>query len=134
VSPAGAVSLVDGTRGNPNGVALSPDQRTLYVGEENGTISAFLVAADGSTSDRRVFAIVPGADGMGVDCAGDLYVAAHNEGAVHVLSPSGVLLGTIAVAPSVTNLAFGGPDRTTLYISAAKQIYSLAMNLPGYPY
>ena len=134
VTPAGDVFLVDGTRGNPNGVALSPDQRTLYVGEQDGTISTFRLAADGSTSGRQTFANVPGADGMGVDCAGDLYVAANSEGTVHVLSPSGVLLGTIAVAPSVTNLAFGGPDRTTLYISAGKRIYSLVMNLPGYPY
>ncbi len=134
VTPAGAVSLVDGSRGNPNGVALSPDQTTLYVGEEDGTISRYPVSSDGSTGDRQTLANVPGADGMGVDCAGNLYVAAHNAGAVHVLSPSGTLLGTIDVAPSVTNLAFGGSDRTTLYITAGKTVYSLAMNLPGYPF
>ncbi len=134
VTPTGEVSLVDGTRGNPNGVALSPDQATLYVGEENGTISSYSVAADGTTGSRVSWGNVPGADGMGIDCAGNLYVAAHNEGAVHVLSPSGASLGTIDVAPSVTNLAFGGSNRQTLYISAGKTIYSLSMNLPGYPY
>ena len=134
VTPAGEVSLVDGTRGNPNGVALAPDQGTLYVGEQNGTISTYSVAVDGSTGNRQSLANVPGADGMGVDCAGNLYVAANSEGSVHVLSPNGSLLGTISVAPSVTNVAFGGADRMTLYISAGKTIYSLQMNLPGYPY
>jgi gluconolactonase len=134
VASSGEVSLVDGDRGNPNGVALSPDQATLYVGEENGTVSSYSVAADGTTGSPQTFANVPGADGMGVDCAGNLYVAAHSEGSVHVLSPSGASLGTIAVASAVTNLAFGGANHQTLYISAGKTIYSLPMNLPGYPY
>jgi gluconolactonase len=51
-----------------------------------------------------------------------------------VFSPSGTSLGSITVASSVTNLAFGGSDRKTLYISAGRALYSLALNVPGYPY
>jgi gluconolactonase len=133
VTPQGEVSVVDATMNNPNGVALSPDASTLYVGEENGQIWSFSIASDGTTSDRQAFASVPTPDGMGVDCAGNLYVAAHNEGVVHVLSSVGTELGTLRVAPSATNVAFGGADHQTLYISAGRRLFSLPMNLPGFP-
>jgi len=134
VTPAGEVSVIDDTLPNPNGVALSPDQTVLYVGDEDGNVWRYSVAADGTVSNRQSFATIDFPDGVGVDCAGNLYVADHQQGAVRVFAPDGSALGSINVAPSVTNIAFGGSDHQTLYISAGMAIYTFNMNLPGYPY
>ena len=135
VTPSLQVSLVDGTFGEPNGIALSPDESILYVADmANNAIRKFTVAADGSTSGKASFATVTNPDGVAVNCAGNLYWASNSAGKVVVVSPSGTQLGTITVATGTTNLAFGGTDRKTLYISAGMAIYSLALNIPGFPY
>ena len=71
---------------------------------------------------------------MAVDCLGRVYVASHSAGEVIVLSPEGQALSVIKVAPRVTNLAFGGPDRRTLLITAGGAVYSLTVATPGFPY
>jgi len=135
VSPSRQVTLIDGTFGEPNGIALSPDESTLYVADMNANaIRKFTVAADGTTSAKTNFATVTNPDGVAVDCAGNLYFASNSGGKVVVLSPTGAQLGTIAVASGVTNLAFGGVDHKTLYISAGMSLYSVPMNVPGFPY
>lgn len=129
------VTLIDNTFTQPNGIALSPDESVLYVGDYNGNVvRTFSVAEDGSTSNRKDFASVASPDGFAVDCAGNLYVASGTPGAIQVLSPSGAKLGSVTVAASLSNMAFGGSDGKTLYITAGKALYSLDMNLPGYPY
>jgi gluconolactonase len=136
VTPSRQVILVDGTFGEPNGVALSPDETVLYVSDFSANaIRRFTVAADGSTSGRQNFATVTSPDGVAVDCAGNLYWASNTSaGAVRVFSPSGTQLGTISVPSGVSNVAFGGSDRKTLYITAGRGLYSLALNVPGFPY
>ncbi|MEV4277923.1 SMP-30/gluconolactonase/LRE family protein [Actinoplanes xinjiangensis] len=135
----GQVALVDDTVRQPNGIALSPDGRTLYVGAygEN-LIYAYAVRPDGSTGARTVFATIGSPDGATVDCAGNLYWVSHNAGRVHVFSPAGVELGTISAGPGATNAAFGGPDRRTLYITAGRTgdygISAISLGVPGYPY
>ena len=126
-----AAELVDGTLPKPNGVALSPDQRTLYLGSSGNEIWKFSVAADGSVSGRSKFAEVGGSDGMTVDCAGNLYVA---SGTIEVFAPDGSKLGDISTAEGPSNAAFGGPDRKTLYITAQTGLYSIALAVPGFPY
>ncbi|MBN2572931.1 MAG: SMP-30/gluconolactonase/LRE family protein, partial [Deltaproteobacteria bacterium] len=135
MSPSGAVSLVDDTFKEPNGITLSPDEAILYVADyPNNAIRTFAVAADGSTSGRKDFASVRSPDGFGMDCLGNLYVASGSPGTVEVYSPSAAKLGSVAVAASTSNVAFGGTDGKTLYITAGKALYSLDMNLPGYYY
>jgi len=135
----GQVTLVDNTVRQPNGIALSPDGHTLYVGAygEN-RIYAYAVQPDGSTGGRTVFATIGSPDGVTVDCAGNLYWVSHNEGRVHVFSPAGAELGTISSGPEATNAAFGGSDRRTLYITAGRTgdygIYRIPLGVPGYPY
>jgi gluconolactonase len=135
----GRVELVDDTVRRPNGIALSPDGRTLYVGAfgEN-LIYAYAVRPDGSTGERTVFASVGSPDGVTVDCAGNVYWVSHTEGRVHVFSPAGVELGTITAGPDATNAAFGGPDRRTLYITAGRTgdygVAAIDLGVPGYPY
>lgn len=124
-------SLIDGTLTQPNGVALSPDEKTLYVGSSGPEIWKFAVAADGSLSDRTKFAETGPSDGLTVDCAGNLYVT---SGEVEVFAPDGTRLGGIALDGTPSNVAFGGSDRKTLYITAGAQLYSIQMNVPGFPY
>jgi gluconolactonase len=135
VSPDKTVSLVDDTFGEPNGITLSPDETVLYVADYNGNVvRSFAVAADGSTSGRKDFATVSSPDGFAMDCLGNLYVASGTPGAIQVFAPSGTKVGSVTVASSLSNMAFGGADGKTLYITAGKALYSLDMNLPGYYY
>lgn len=131
VSPEGVVSLVD-TMAKPNGVALSPDEATLYVGAVDGKVRKYAVSADGSTGPAQAFSDVAGPDGMGIDCAGNLYVAGSSG--VSVISPAGKKLGSIGGFSGATNVAFGGPARKTLYITAGDALYSIELPIPGYPY
>ncbi|GIJ51415.1 gluconolactonase [Virgisporangium aliadipatigenens] len=138
-SAGGQVSLVDDTVRQPNGIALSPDGRTLYVGAfAENRVYAYPVRPDGSTGTRTVFAAVNGPDGVTVDCAGNVYWVSHNEGRVHVFSPVGAALGTVSTGARATNAAFGGADRRTLYVTAGQQgdfgVYAVRLAVPGYPY
>jgi len=136
----GQVDLVDGTLRQPNGIALSPDGRTLYVaGMGTNQIFKYAVGSDGSIGARSLFTSMNGPDGVTIDCAGNLYWASNSEGTIHVYAPSGAQLGTIAVGRSTTNAAFGGADGRTLFItsgtpSSGTGIYSVRLNLPGNPY
>jgi gluconolactonase len=130
VTPASAVELVD-TLDQPNGVSLSPDESKLYVGAGDGKIRSYALAPDGSPGAATDFADVARPDGFAVDCAGNLYVT--NGAGVTVLAPDGSELGTIPTL-FAANAAFGGPTRTTLYITAAATLYSIELAIPGYPY
>ena len=146
--PGGRVSRIVDEVPRPNGLVLSPDEKTLYVHNKDGVyMLAFDVAADGTISNRRNFARyksvrIPGhkdpswdedngADGMAVDSEGRVY-AATNAG-VEVFSARGELLGVMPVQWNADNgnirkpqnLAFGGPDRRTLYIVGAGTIYKV---------
>ena len=133
--PAGGeVGLVDGTLDKPNGIALSPDERSLYVGSVDGSVWVYALDGSGAPGAREPFAKVASPDGMSVDCAGNLYVTSHDRGEVVVLSPAGESLHVLKVGPRATNAAFGGSDRKTLYVTAGGALYSVATNVPGYPY
>lgn len=132
--PDGTVTLIDGELQKPNGVTLSPDETRLYVGAANGVVSSYAVLEDGSVGPRQTFAEVKEPDGMAVDCAGRLYVTSHGPGEVIVLSADGAVVTKIAVAPRTTNVAFGGADRKTLLITAGSGVYSVASDVPGFPY
>src|SRR5262249_5846308 len=121
VSAAGAVTtVVEGADVRTNGIALSPDEKTLYV-TNGATILAFDVARDGSTSGRRDFAkLEPGdaADGMAVDAAGRLYVSSvAGAWGVYVLDAKGARLGFIPTPRRAISLTFAGGDRKTLYVA-----------------
>ncbi|AUX40669.1 hypothetical protein SOCE26_020700 [Sorangium cellulosum] len=133
VSPSGEVNVVD-TLESPNGVALSPDEDVLYVGDYyGGQIRQYTLSPDGSTGPSSELAAgLARADGLGVDCAGNLYVAWRNG--VEIVAPDGERLGTIAGVGAASNVAFGGADRKTLYITAGSSLYSIQANIPGYPY
>ncbi len=116
VTADGDVTVVEEKDIRSNGITLSPDMKTLYVTNNTGVL-AFDVAADGSTSRRRDFAILPqgdgGADGMAIDNTGRLYVTT-NLG-VQVYSPTGQSLGLIPTPRRPISLAFSGPDKKVLF-------------------
>lgn len=133
------VFLVDDTIAQPNGVVLSPDGGTLYVGGNSaGKIYKYPVLADGSTGPRTEFANVSGPDGATIDCAGNLYWASHSDGRVHVFAPDGTALGTVTAGANTTNAAFGGADGRTLFITSGTWgnfgVYQIRLNVPGWPY
>jgi gluconolactonase len=136
VSPSGTASLVDDTFNEPNGITLSPDETILYVADYTASVvRTFTVAADGSTSGRKDFVSVSSPDGFAMDCLGNLYVASGGSAStIQVFSPSGSKIASLPVGSSLSNMAFGGSNGKTLYITAGKALYSLDMNLPGYPY
>jgi gluconolactonase len=100
----------------PNGIMLSPDEKTLYVTNGN-TIVAFDVQADGSVKNQRDFGKLEGGgngDGMAIDSTGRLYVTT-NPG-VQVLSSEGKYLGIIPTPRNAITVAFSGPGKKTLYV------------------
>jgi gluconolactonase len=133
-SASGQVTLIDGELQKPNGITLSPDETRLYVGAVDGAVYVYPLFSDGSAGPRQKLADVKEPDGMAVDCLGRLYVTSHGPGEVVVLSPAGEVKATIKVAPRTTNVAFGGPDHTTLLITAGSGVYSLPSPVAGFPY
>jgi gluconolactonase len=128
---ANSALLVDGTLDKPNGIALSPDERTLYVGSSGNEIWKYAVQADGSLGQRTMFATTGSSDGLTIDCAGNVYVT---SGTVEVFAADGMRRGEITLGGQPSNVAFGGADRKTLYITAGSRLYSVKLNVPGYPY
>src|SRR6516165_8507952 len=115
----------------PNGLCFSPDERQLYVNDTvRCLIRVFDVNADGGLSNARVFASgikseleagLP--DGMKCDQHGNVWVTA--PGGVWVYSPQGELLGKVRLPELVANLAWGGPDFRTLYLTATRSVYAI---------
>jgi gluconolactonase len=137
--PARTVSIIADAPSTPNGVTLSPDEKTLYV--SGSGLKKFTVMADGSLSAGSDFVMNSGGDGMAVDCAGNVFVTGNNAATVRVYSPAGALLGTIQTAGggNSTNVAFGGTDHQTLYITAQgtegqRGVFSIKLGVPGFPY
>ncbi|MFT7464890.1 MAG: gluconolactonase, partial [Pseudohongiellaceae bacterium] len=131
--PGGPLELIDDTIDEPNGIGLSPDQRTLYVADTTtGSLFAYPLQADGSVGARTLFSSgLAVADGLCVDVVGNVYVATQTG--VAILAPDGVLLGTLAVPQQPSNCAFGGSDLRTLYITARSGLYSAPTTIPGLP-
>lgn len=130
------VSVVDDTLNNPNGVSLSPDEQTLYVagGGEQGVLRAYSLGEDGQVTGQRDLAEVTVPDGMAIDCLGNIYVTEHTKQRVRVFSPEGESLAEIRVDANITNAAFGGPERQTLYLTGAGTLWQIELDVAGYPY
>ncbi len=138
VDPAGQIFLVSRDLARPNGIALSPDERILYVTNTTpAQLRAFPVNADGSTGAGTVFTpLARPADGIAVDDAGNIY--ATTSMGVEVIRPDGQAWGTIRLPRGgATNCTFGDPDRRTLYVMANGNgmgwVYRVRLNIPGKP-
>jgi gluconolactonase len=134
VGPDGKVTLVDGSRPNPNGVSLSPAGDVLYVNAGDGMLRAYPIVNGVPGQGRDIVNGLNVPDGMAVDCHGNLYVAEHPAQRVRVFSPQGKELATIRTDANVTNAAFGGADGRTLYLTGAGAVWQIRLDVTGSPY
>lgn len=109
----------------PNGLAFSGDEATLYIADtEKGELRSFSVAADGALAEGRVFCECERPDGIAVDTAGNVWVACMEN--VEIFDSHGRRIGAVPLPERPANIAFGGDDRSTLYVCARSSIYSIA--------
>ena len=136
VSPDVRVTLLIQDFDRPNGIALSPDEKTLYVDDSaRRHVGAFDVAADGGISNGRVFADLKseregGPDGMKIDRQGNLYVT--GPGGLWVFDKGGKHLGTLIMQELPANCAWGDADFRTLYMTARTGLYKIRFKVPGF--
>jgi gluconolactonase len=143
--PQGEATVVDGTLSNPNGITLSPDGNTLYVTSGSG-FRRYELAADGTPGPAITINLADGLqtpDGMGMDCAGNVYTVEHFRRLIRVFDPQGNQIGSFG-GPAVfdrdvTNVAFGGADRRTMFVTTLTQgqqggLFQVQLNIPGFPY
>jgi gluconolactonase len=140
-----AMELIS-TLNSPNGITLSLDEKTLFVDDNGDGLMKYAVNANGTigatgTPFDTDLAHTAG-DGMVMDCAGDLYVVRSDEHHIIVVNPSGTTIGDISGFPNsaqVSNVAFGGADHETLYITAQGEgiqrgVFKMKLTVPGMPY
>jgi gluconolactonase len=135
----GALTVVADDFVRPNGLAFSPDEKTLYIADSSVThdpqghhhIRAFDVVDGGRLANGRVFAsITPGfPDGIRCDVQGNLW-SSSGEG-LQVFAPDGDPLGKVFVPEHVSNLCFGGPKKNRLFITATTSLYALYVAVNG---
>jgi len=137
IDPDGSVALLEGGMGTTNGVEISPDERTLYVNESvQRNVWAYDLSAQGEVSNKRLLVRFDdfGMDGMRCDTLGNLYITRHGKGTVAKLSPAGELLREIELTgKQPTNIAFGGPDGCTAYVTVHDRgnIETFRVETPG---
>jgi gluconolactonase len=128
ITPAGKLTKLTEYVTSPNGVQLSPDEKTLYA--TNGDhIVAFDVQADGSVTNPRRWAET-GGDGLAIDNAGRLY-AAVGAGGIRVVSPKGEILGMIPTPVGMQSVGFAGKDKKTMFAVGRGAAYRIAMIAEG---
>ena len=140
LSPSGVVTLLTKDLAYPNGIALSPDGNTLYVGMSDAKrpqIMAYDIQANGDLANSRVFwdaaSLVQKRggwlDGMKVDAKGNIFTS--GPGGIVVLSAQGKHLGTIVTGDTTANCTFGGADGSTLYMTTNHSIMRIRTSTKG---
>src|SRR5579883_689128 len=157
IDPDGSIHRIITDAGKPNGVCISPDQKTLYVvSNDNGhfgigrlpreapvrkglmALLAYDLHPDGTAKFRKVlvnYAPQDGPDGLVVDKEGNLYVAVRDETrpGIYAYSPAGKELAYLKTPELPTNVCFGrGPESRVLYITSGKSLYRIRLNKEGY--
>lgn len=135
ISPEGVQSVAISQVETPNGITLSPDEKTLYVASfVPKKIFAYGVGTHGALSDVKLFSVMDdgpdrGADGMTIDRAGNVYCCGPT--AVWIWNPKGDLIAKIETPTKPINCAFGGPKMRSLYITAFGGLYEQKMMISG---
>jgi len=139
ILPDGSLILLVDDLEKPNGLAFSPDEKTLYI-DDTGRMQlwAFEVKPDGSPGDRCLMAHMErsqeepgGFDGLKVDVQGNIYLT--GRGGIWVLQPDGTILGRLRTPEVAANLNWGDMDRKTLYITANTSLYRIRTLMGGPP-
>jgi gluconolactonase len=139
IAADGKVSRLIDDLPNPNGVILSPDEKTLYViPSGQAEMMAYPVEAPGKIGKGRVFCTLKqrregeksGGDGLAVDTKGNLYITSGLG--LQVFAPDGKLLGIITLPEQPANVEFGGKDLKTLYVTARTSLYRVPVEATGH--
>jgi gluconolactonase len=137
IAPDGQLYLLADDFDRPNGLALSPDEKILYVNDTTRRhIRAFDVNTDGSIKNNRILIDMafpePGApDGMKIDRDGHIYCT--GPGGFWIIAPDGKCLAVVKPPELPANMAWGDSDWRSLYLTARTSIYRIRMNVPGIP-
>src|SRR5579864_451842 len=131
ISLKGDLEVIAKPKSRPNGIALSPNGRILYVSNsDEHNLRAYDLDHNGAASNERILVSkidgVP--DGVRVDEKGNIYLAANK---IHVYSPEGKTLGTIDTPETPSNCAFGEADFEGLFITARTSVYHVRLNVKG---
>ena len=133
----GNVTLLEADMGTTNGIEVSPDEKVLYVNESaQRNVWAYDLSPEGAVSNKRLLIQFPdfNMDGMRCDIEGNLYITRHGKGTVAKLSPTGEVLLEVALTGKLcSNIAFGGPDGCTCYVTMADRgnVEVFRADLPG---
>jgi gluconolactonase len=139
IDPRGKVTRLLDDLPNPNGVILSPDEKTLYViPSGQAEMMSYPVEAPGKIGKGSVFCTLKqpegkkgtGGDGLTVDAKGNLYIT--SQLGLQVYDPAGKLLGILRLPEVPANVDFGGPEFRTLYVTARTSLYTLPMEVRGH--
>lgn len=139
VDPDGTVTLLEDDMGTTNGIEVGPDDATLYVNESvQRNVWAYDLSPSGEISNKRLlihFDDEFGMDGMRADVDGNLYITRHQKGVVAIVSKEGAVIREVPTAEgrNVSNVAFGGPDGRTVYVTVADvgNIQAFRTDRPG---
>src|SRR2546423_979359 len=138
-APEGKVTRLAEIEAAPNGIILSPDEKTLYVIPSlQAEMLAYPVEAPGKIGQQRVFCTLKqasgktngGGDGLTIDSKGNVYITSALG--IQVFNPQGNLLGIIEFPEQPANCTFGGKDLKTLYATARTSVYSVPMSATGH--
>ena len=123
IDRGGSVTLLEANMGTTNGIEVGPNSDILYVNESiQRNVWAYHLSPEGEISNKRLLIKFPdfGMDGMRCDVAGNLYITRYGKGTVVKVSPEGKILKEIELnGENPSNLAFGGPDGRTCYVTLA---------------
>lgn len=121
INNKGKVKLLEAHMGTTNGIELSPDNKKLYVNESlQRKVWVYDVNKKGRIRNKKLLIEFSdhGMDGMRCDTRGNLYIARYGKGTVAIVSPQGTLLHEVKlIGQKPTNIAFGGPDGKTVYVT-----------------
>ena len=137
VDTDGKVTLLEADMGTTNGIEVSPDEKVLYVNESaQRNVWAYDLSPEGVISNKRLLIQFAdfNMDGMRCDVEGNLYITRHGKGTVAKLSPAGEVLLEVALTGKLcSNIAFGGPDGCTCYVTMADRgnVEVFRADIPG---
>jgi len=140
IAKDGTVTRVTEGLAAPNGVALSPDGKQLYViPSQQAEMLVYDIDGPGSLSGKRTLCRLQqpegkqdtGGDGMVVDVEGNLYITSHLG--IQIFSPQGDFRGLVVFPEQPANVTFGGSDRKTMYVTARTGLYRVTMPIAGLP-
>jgi gluconolactonase len=140
-APDGKVTRLGVIETAPNGVILSPDEKTLYIiPSGQADMLAYTVEAPGKLGTQRKFCTLKqaagkttgGGDGLTIDSKGNLYITSALG--IQVFSPDGKALGILEFPEQPANCTFGGKDNKTLYVTARTSLYAVPMEATGHQF